>query len=142
VEDDLTRAARRVQTLFRMARDSAISSGRSVTVVVDSLDGLVWIDTREPLGLEAVEVREALAYPEETSARGIVLPTALDAEPEFEQGAPIGLPPTVRMELLRARASFTFLPGGGALADTLVLEGPLGMRVITIDPWTGDVLIR
>ena len=43
--DELTRASQRVHTLFRLARDSAISSGLPVTVVIDSISELVWIDT-------------------------------------------------------------------------------------------------
>ena len=142
--DDITQATRRVETLFRFARDSAIRSGLPVTVVIDSVDGLVWIDTREPLGLSSAEVRDALAYPDYAPE-----PDVLSAfvrgqnDDEFlEPGSPIGLPSTIRMELPRARARFTFEPTGAALADTLLLSGPLATRVITVDPWTGDVIVR
>jgi len=48
----------------------------------------------------------------------------------------------VHMELPRARARFTFEPTGAALADTLLLSGPLATRVVSVDPWTGDVTVR
>ncbi len=60
----------------------------------------------------------------------------------LEPGSPIGLPATVRMELPRARARFTFEPTGAALADTLLLSGPFATRVVSVDPWTGDVIVR
>ena len=142
--DDLTQATRRVETLFRLARDSAIRSGLAVTVVIDSVDGLVWIDTREPLGLGSAEVREALAYPDyapEPSMLSAVVRGQSDDE-LLEPGSPIGLPGTVRLELPRARSRFTFEPTGAALADTLLLSGPLATRAITVNPWTGDVTVR
>ncbi len=142
--DDLTRATRRVETLFRLARDSAIRSGLAVTVVIDSVDGLVWIDTREPLGLGSAEVREALAYPDFTPAPGLlgVLARGQNEDALLAPGTPIGLPRTVRLELPRARARFTFEPTGAALADTLLLSGPFVTRAVVVDPWTGDVIVR
>ena len=142
--DDLTQATRRVETLFRLARDSAIRSGLPVTVVIDSVDGLVWIDTREPLGLSSPEVREALAYPNyarEPSMLSAVV-RGQNQDGFLEPGSPIGLPGTIRMELPRARARFTFEPTGAALADTLLLSGPFATRVVSVDPWTGDVIVR
>ena len=35
----------------------------------------------------------------------------------------------------------TFEPTGAALADTLLLSGPFGVRAVTVDPWTGDVRV-
>jgi prepilin-type N-terminal cleavage/methylation domain-containing protein len=142
--DDLTQATRRVETLFRLARDSAIRSGLPVTVVIDSIDGLVWIDTREPLGLGSAEVREALAYPDYAPEPSMLSAQVrgLNDDKLLEPGSPIGLPGTVRLELPRARARFTFEPTGAALADTLILAGPLATRVITVNPWTGDVTVR
>ncbi len=142
--DDLTLATRRVETLFRLARDSAIRSGLSVTVVIDSVDGLVWIDTQEPLGLSSREVREALAYPDYAPEPGMLsaLVSGRSDDEFLEPGSPIGLPGTVRMELPRARARFTFEPTGAALADTLLLSGPFATRVVRVDPWTGDVTVR
>jgi len=142
--DDLTQATRRVETLFRLARDSAIRSGLPVTVVIDSIDGLVWIDTREPLGLGSAEAREALAYPDYAPEPSMLSAQVrgLNDDKLLEPGSPIGLPGTVRLELPRARARFTFEPTGAALADTLILAGPLATRVITVNPWTGDVTVR
>jgi prepilin-type N-terminal cleavage/methylation domain-containing protein len=142
--DDLTQATRRVETLFRLAQDSAIRSGLAVTVVIDSIDGLVWIDTQEPLGLRSAEVREALAYPDYAPEPGMLgaMVGGQNDDELLEPGSPIGLPATVRMELPRARARFTFEPTGAALADTLLLTGPFATRAITVDPWTGDMTIR
>ncbi len=142
--DDLTQATRRVETLFRLARDSAIRSGLPVTVVIDSIDGLVWIDTVEPLGLSSPEVRDALAYPDYAPEPGMLSALVGDQNDDelLKPGSPIGLPGTVHMELPRARARFTFEPTGAALADTLLLSGPLATRVISVDPWTGDVIVR
>jgi prepilin-type N-terminal cleavage/methylation domain-containing protein len=102
-EDDLTIATRRVEALFRVARDSAIRGGMPVTVVIDSVTSLVWVDTAK-VGIE--------------------------------------LPSTVRLELSAARARFTFAPGGAAFADSLVLRTPLARRLVTLDPWTSDVVVR
>ena len=142
--DDLTVATRRVETLFRLARDSAIRSGLPITVVIDSVDGLVWIDTRESLGLGSAEVREALAYPDYAPEPSMLgrLGQGQDDDELLEPGSPIGLPRTVRMELPRARARFTFEPTGAALADTLLLTSSSETRAISVDPWTGDMRVR
>lgn len=152
-QDDLTRATQRVETLFRLARDSAIRSGLPVTVVIDSVAELVWMDTplRIQLGSQAAPEEAPSLFDRRGSAFGAmgVDPTATlallggeRAMEEVKAGEPLGLPPGVRMELPRARARFTFQPSGGALADTLLLTGVFGVRVVSIDPWTGDVRIR
>jgi type II secretory pathway pseudopilin PulG len=142
-EDDLTRATRRVETLLRLARDSAIHSGLPVTVVLDSVTGLVWVDTPRRLRLGSDSLSEGqrspLEEPELEMALALVGGGRVEA---LEPGAPIGLPRTVRLDLPRARTRFTFEPSGAALADTLVLAGALGTRVVTVDPWTGDVRVR
>jgi type II secretory pathway pseudopilin PulG len=152
-QDDLARATQRVETLFRLARDSAIRSGLPVTVVIDSVADLVWMDTplRIQLGSQAAPEEAPSLFDGRGSAFGTmgVDPTATlallggeRAMEEVKPGEPLGLPPGVRMELPRARARFTFQPSGGALADTLLLTGVFGVRVVSIDPWTGDVRIR
>jgi type II secretory pathway pseudopilin PulG len=152
-QDDLARATQRVETLFRLARDSAIRSGLPVTVVIDSVADLVWMDTplRIQLGSQAAPEEAPSLFDRRGSAIGTmgVDPTATlallggkRAMEEVKPGEPLGLPPGVRMELPRARARFTFQPSGGALADTLLLTGVFGVRVVSIDPWTGDVRIR
>ena len=45
VEDDITAAVRTLDNLFGLARDSAIRSGRDVTVVIDSTTSHVWLVT-------------------------------------------------------------------------------------------------
>jgi len=154
-QDDLGRATQRVEALFRLARDSAIRSGLPVTVVIDSVAELVWMDTpvRIQLGSQAmpqepVSLFERSGSPSSplggygVAAANLALLGGERAMEEVKPGEPLGLPPGVRMELPRARARFTFQPSGGALADTLLLTGVFGVRVVTIDAWTGDVRIR
>jgi type II secretory pathway pseudopilin PulG len=141
--DELTQATQRVQTLFRLARDSAISSGLAVTVVIDSVSELVWIDTPKRINLGSQEAPEAPASLFDDVADGADL-ALLGGDGVLEAlvpGEPIGLPEGVRMELPRARTRFTFEPTGAALADTLLLTGPFGTRAVTIDAWTGDVRV-
>lgn len=142
-QDDLTRATRRVETLFRLARDSAISSGLPVTVVIDSVSELVWIDTPKRIQLGSQEAPEAPVslFADGPEAQELALLGGEEALQELVPGEPIGLPAGIRMELPRARARFTFEPTGAALADTLLLTGPFGVRAVTIDAWTGDVRI-
>lgn len=118
-EDDLTRATRSVESLFRIARDSAIAAGRPVTVVVDSVSGLVWLDVPRRPG---EELEGALTRP-------------LDV-------ASLELPGTVRMEVPAARTRFTFAASGQAFGEHILLSSPLGSRLVTLDRWTGDVLLR
>jgi len=142
--DDLTAATRRVETLFRLARDSAISSGASVTVVIDSVTGLVWVDTplRIRLGSQAPAQAPASLFDDEDPAGNLALLGGAAALEALKPGQPLGLPQGIGMELPRARSRFTFEPSGAALADTLLLTGSFGVRAVTIDPWTGDVRVR
>jgi type IV fimbrial biogenesis protein FimT len=112
-EDDLTVATRRVRALMTVARDSAIRGGAPVTVFVDSISGLVWLDA------------EPAAVPEQATE-----PTSLE------------LPGGVRVQLSQARARFTFAPAGSAWGDTLVLRTALAERIVTLNPWTGDVVVH
>ncbi len=137
-EDDLTTATRRVEALFQLARDSAIRGGEPVTVVMDSMSGNVWLDVpavSEPFA-EADAGMEPLRI-------GTPLPSsgALFAE-KPDSGESLLLPSTVRIDLGRARARFTFAPTGAAYADTLVLHSSLGERHITLNRWTGNVIAR
>lgn len=128
-EDELTAATNRIESLFKLARDSAIRSGLPVTVVIDSVTGHVWLDS-PPRVLPA----------DTAPSQRLVMTQTLRAAPDTGQS--IGLPPGVRIALTRARAMFQFTPGGGVFADSLVLETRLGNRLITLDPWTGDVIAR
>lgn len=141
--DDLTMATQRVQTLFRLARDSAISSGLPVTVVIDSVSELVWIDTpkRIQLGSQSGPEAPTSLFAEVTEGADLSLLGGEGVLEALVPGEPLGLPEGIRMELPRARARFTFEPTGAALADTLLLTGPFGVRAVTIDAWTGDVRI-
>ena len=142
--DELARATRRVETLFRMARDSAIRSGLPVTVVIDSISELVWVDTprRILLGTQPEEAEEGTShFDERESEVDLALLGGEAVLDSLVPGQPIGLPEGVRMELPRARARFTFEPTGATLADSLVLTGPFGVRAVTVDAWTADVTV-
>lgn len=141
--DELTQATQRVHTLFRLARDSAISSGLSVTIVIDSVSELVWIDTPKRINLGSQEDIEAPVslFDDVTDGADLALLGGVDVLDALVPGEPLGLPEGVRMELPRARARFTFEPTGAALADTFLLTGPFGTRAVTIDAWTGDVRV-
>jgi len=125
-DDDLTAAARRVESLFRLARDSAIRSGTTVTVLMDSATAAVWLLTD---GLQSA---------------GTTLPSPSEggAEELADHGTPLGLPASVALGLGVARARFTFLPSGATMADSLVLSSGATAIVLTLDPWTGDVAAR
>jgi type II secretion system protein H len=107
-EPALDEGAGRVEALFRMARNEAVRSGRAVTVVLDSTSALAWVDTRDRVDGESLE-----------------------------------LPSGVTLELPRARASFTFHPGGGAEGDSVVVRGPGDViRIVTVNRWSGHAAIR
>jgi len=142
VPDDITRATAVVDDLFRIARDSAIASGRAVTVVVDSVTSSVWMEV-EPrpggFGFDAPVAPERVAG----EVRGTA---ALHRRSRFDP-TPIGatrlpLPESIRLEVPRARSRFTFSPGGQAFSDSLVLSGISGRRTLTLDLGTGDVVSR
>lgn len=145
-EDELAQATRRVETLFRLARDSAISSGLPVTVVIDSVTQLVWVDTplRIQLGTEEGAADRASLFDDRSpdASSSLALLGGEEVLQELQPGQALGLPTGVSMELPRARTRFTFQPTGAALADTLLLRGPFGVRAVTLDPWTGDVRVR
>jgi len=117
-DDDMTTATRRIEALFRLARDSAARGGQRINVVIDSAKSRVWLDAPDTF----VPVADRL-----TAAEG---------------GEDLGLPSGVKLELTETRATFSFAPSGAAFADSLLLVSSLGSRVITIQPWTGDVLVR
>jgi prepilin-type N-terminal cleavage/methylation domain-containing protein len=128
-EDDMTLATRRIEALFRLARDSAIRSGSPVTVVIDSISGTVWLDAPKPTAIADSAYAPA---PSMSSASGL----------PAETGTSLELPGSVKLELAQARARFEFAPSGAAFADSLVLRTPLAARLITVHPWTGDVQAR
>jgi type II secretion system protein H len=136
-EDELTTAVGRVEMLFRLARDSAIAGGRPVTVMIDSVTGHVWLDAPR---LEADSTVYEDAYdPFAPVFRMSAVPRREEA---VDTGQSLELPPTVRLELSRARARFTFAPGGNAFADSLVLRTNTAALVMTADRWTGDAVVR
>jgi prepilin-type N-terminal cleavage/methylation domain-containing protein len=123
-EDDMTVATRRVEALFRLARDSAVRSGTPVAVLIDSVSSRVWLVSMAMDSASAV----AVPNPDKTGQN----PAA--------SGEELGLPEQVQLQLTRARASFRFAPSGAVFADTLVLMAQNTARIITLNPWTGDLV--
>lgn len=136
-EDDLTAAARTVQRLMRVARDSAIHGGVAVTVVIDSVTGYVWLDRAPPLG-------DDLMSDLPLANRSADLPSAFAARDSSVEsfGTILPLPASVQLTVPSARARFTFAPDGQAFAEHVELRSTLGVRTIHIEPWTGDVVVR
>ncbi len=143
-EDDLTQATGRVQALFQLARDSAIHGGQPVTVLIDSVSSNVWLNAKLPVSL--TDSTATTAHGSMGVGRGFSLSASSmrmkSAGDTADAGSSLDLPVSVRLELSAARARFTFAPTGAAFADSLVLKGAAGTRLITLDPWTGDVVVR
>lgn len=143
--DDMTKATRRIEALFRMARDSAVHSGAPVTVVIDSVSTMVWFDVPELPDLDAAFADTSTAPPGTRSRRMSV--TAARTGPgqaaadHVVPGESLGLPESITLAVTRARARFEFGPSGAAFADTLFLRSTMGDRMITVDRWTGDILV-
>ncbi len=59
------------------------------------------------------------------------------------EGEDLELPPGVRLEVGSARATWHFRPGGSASGDSVVVRSPSGgVRIVTLDPWTGHASVR
>lgn len=140
-EDPLTTAEHRLEALFRLARDSAIRGGQPVTVVIDSMSGLVWLDA-PPFAGAADSTREASLAERQA---GVVHRTPMISRSRFDDavqnGTSLDLPGGIRLELLRARARFSFSPSGAAFPDTVWLHNSIIRRGVTLDPWTGDAIV-
>jgi prepilin-type N-terminal cleavage/methylation domain-containing protein len=122
-EDDTTVAMRRVEALFKIARDSAVNSGAPVTVWIDSATSNVWLISAKPdsAALDTVPQRHA-------------------GDIRLTPGEPMPLPEAVHIELTKTRARFRFSPSGAVFADSLVLRTVTDSLLITLNPWTGDVV--
>lgn len=62
---------------------------------------------------------------------------ALDAPPQ--RAGTLPLSGTVVIESVSPRVRFVFVPGGLAFGTPLRLHDGAGARVVTVDPWTGEV---
>jgi len=122
-EDDTTVAIRRVEALFKIARDSAVNSGAPVTVWIDSATSNVWLigAKTDTAAVDTVRQRHA-------------------GEIRLTPGEPMPLPEAVHIELTKTRARFRFAPSGAVFADSLVLRTMTDSLLITLNPWTGDVI--
>jgi prepilin-type N-terminal cleavage/methylation domain-containing protein len=141
-DDDLTDAVRRLEGLFRLARDSAIRGGTAVTVVMDSATHLVWL---------VPDVSPTDTISTSTSGLGGTLgtaPMAADGPARdgaislLDEGTSLEISPTVELRLGQARARFVFLPTGATMGDSIVVARAGDLVRITLDPWTGDVVAR
>jgi prepilin-type N-terminal cleavage/methylation domain-containing protein len=146
-DDDLTAATRRVETLFRLARDSAIAGGAPVTVVIDSVSGLVWLDVPPALGEREWEASAAgTAWgPQPARARSLsalLRPTGRLDDGTLGAGTSLELPGTVTLQVPAARTRFTFSASGQAFGEHVLLTSALGSRTLTLHRWTGDVVVR
>ena len=124
--DDMTAATQRITALFALARDSAVRSGRQVTLVLDSATTYAWMVLDQGAASDTLGV-----LPQVQSG---LLPAGTP-----RAGEPLELPGSVRIQLSRARARFAFQPSGAVFADSLVLSSTRGSMLVTLDPWTGDV---
>jgi prepilin-type N-terminal cleavage/methylation domain-containing protein len=148
----------RLEALFRIARDSAVKIATPVTVVVDSASGLVWFDVRTRMSdeLPVDPYATASAASSDGSIRlrtegafgggstlGLGIRGAIGAARLPGQGESLELPPSIRMELFRARSQFTFEPSGAVMGDSIRRTGTTGeTRMISREPWTGRVRAR
>jgi prepilin-type N-terminal cleavage/methylation domain-containing protein len=121
-EDDMSAATRTVELLFKIARDSAVRSAAPVTVWIDSASGGVWL----------VAARDTLVADSVTQAERVGT--------TLVPGEPLELPTSVKLELSKARARFRFAASGAVFADSLTLHSAGETRLITLNPWTGDVV--
>lgn len=130
-EDAMTEATGRIEALFRFARDSAARSGLPVVVAIDSASGDAWV--------YPVREHDDVVSHTTSSRLPIRAPGTLQRQAALREaaGESLELPPSVRLELTRARAQFVFRPAGATYGDSLVLRHGSTVRVITIDPWTG-----
>lgn len=138
--DDLSEATHTFETLFAFARDSAIHSGIPVTVLVDSASGKVWLDSPAP-DIDPDTMPQAAPGGAIGSQTMRAMRPGTQRMDEVDDGEPLDLPASVRIELTRARAKFTFEPGGLAFSDTLVLRTTTGQHVLVLNRWTGDVIV-
>jgi prepilin-type N-terminal cleavage/methylation domain-containing protein len=139
-QDDLTEATHTFETLFSFARDSAIRGGLPVTVLVDSTSGRVWLDSPSP-DIDPDTMPQASPGGAFGSQALHAMGPATRRIESVDDGEPLDLPASVRIALTRARARFTFEPSGAAFADSILLTTTTGQRLLTLNRWTGDVVV-
>jgi len=134
-EAELDAATRKLTVLFRAARDSAVQNAAPVTVVLDPAYGVYWLDVERPSALssEPVEVRRP---GDRTLLRRAAAPQPVVAVP-----TPLELPAGVRIEA-DSRLRFVFRVNGSVFGDSVVLRRAMEWRVVHLNPWTGDVVVR
>ncbi len=155
VTTGMEEAVNRFDTLFRLARDSAVRTARPVTVVLDSISGLLWLEepgtpsdasssaSTGPGGIpdSGVVARVEGAFGGgSTLGQGLAAPGAVMQAPAGAQA--FALPEGIRIDYLLPRTLFTFTPGGTAIGDSLRLVSMTGQNcLITVDTWNGHVRV-
>lgn len=131
---EMDQAAGAFESLFRLARDSAVVTARPVLVTVDSLTGAVWMETAVSAAAGSPATSTLGAG---DALRGASLVSAAGAP---GRRIALGLPPGVEVIAPRARATFRFSPTGAVDADSLVLRDGSGrVRSLVLDRWSGHV---
>jgi prepilin-type N-terminal cleavage/methylation domain-containing protein len=161
---DMEDAQGRLEALFRMARDSAVRTATPVTVVLDSVSGLVWLDARTRLAADLPPAEGAPAAGR-AGQSGVASDGSirLRTQGTFGGGSTLGmgiagggtglraaangesleLPASVTLHLYQARTRFTFAPNGSVVGDSLLLRGRnREERMITLDRWNGRIRVR
>ncbi|GJG85044.1 hypothetical protein tb265_02250 [Gemmatimonadetes bacterium T265] len=102
-----TRPVDALAATLRAARETAIRTGTTVTLVLDPATGAYRVDTAGVTGAATLRTDTL-----DADARGTI-----DAD--------------------SARLRWTFRPTGAALADPVRLRAPGGARVLVVDAWNG-----
>jgi prepilin-type N-terminal cleavage/methylation domain-containing protein len=134
-DDALIDATGRIEALFRLARDSAARGGVPIVVAIDSATSAAWLYPEWEDAGDAAAATPSSRLPPRA-------PGALQRRAAQQAaGESLELPPSVRLELSKARARFVFRPAGATYGDSLVLRQGGSVRLITVDPWTGHARV-
>lgn len=57
-------------------------------------------------------------------------------------GDTLDLPSGVRLQLSKSRATFAFAPDGATFADSVLVRSSAVGRLLTLDPWTGQLVVH
>lgn len=134
-EAALDAATRRLSTIFRMARDSAVQGAAPVTVVLDPAYGVYWLEVEQPSTFvsHAGEVRR---FGDRTVVQRAIAPQPMAIVP-----TPLELPAGVRIES-PSRLHFVFRVNGSVFGDSVMVRNSTELRIVHLNPWTGDVVVR
>jgi prepilin-type N-terminal cleavage/methylation domain-containing protein len=136
-DDEVTDATRRIEALFRFARDSAARSGLPIVVAIDSATAEAWVYPERQDGDDA-------ALPMSPVTTRLRAPGALQRRDALHAGAgeSLELPPGVALTLSKARAQFVFRAAGATFGDSLLLRHGMHVVLVTVDPWSGHAIVQ